>query len=237
MEARRGLEENDQGERAFRVPVDSRLLDCFDNLWSSTKEVLSGMAMLWIQPIMDPKSLIDLSIGLLLMERVSANIQRYDPKMAMERANASPSSFGGFADGAPGTGTGMDSLFPGGILLGSPFIAVLGGVALALSCLSNAPYDTRIFASTWLRALLPRQNNLLDGGGASSAGLLYLLLLLFCFESMLMVSILMFGYHAITFPEWIEEDVKILTSLMGVWLSSLLMSSFVRYYFFYSIGD
>lgn len=144
------------------------------------------------------------------------------------------SSAGGSADGSRTTQHNMDSLFPGGILFGSPFVAVLGGFALALSFIANAPYETRMFAPRWLRALFPRQNLV---GGYSSTILMYLLLFLFCLEGMLMMSILMFGCHAITFPEWIEEDVKILTSLMGVWFTSLLTSSFVRCYLYYSIGD
>lgn len=64
-----------EAERAFQVSVDSRLLDCFENLWSGTTEILSDMVMLWFEPILDSNSLIEISIGLLLMERVSANIK------------------------------------------------------------------------------------------------------------------------------------------------------------------
>ncbi len=225
----------------FQILINSLLLDApinsIEYVWSSTKDVLRSMALLWSEPILDSKSLLDLSIGILLLDHISANIQRYKPKMTTEDAyaytntnmNASP---------AMGSDTksldGMDSLLSGDILFGSRFIAVLGGFALALSCLAHVPQEPRFFAPRWFLFSLPRHRH---RGGPSSAHLMYFLLLLFCLESMLIVSILMFGIHAITFPEQLEEDVKILTSLMVAWFTSLLASSFVRYYLYYSIGD
>lgn len=217
------MTQNVAEDRTIRIPVNSLMLDAplswLEYLWNSAKEVLSSMVLLWIEPILDSKSLLDLSIGLLLLERVGANIQRYEPKIILNQAAHSPPN--------------MEASIPGGILFGTPFIAILGSFALVISCLSNAPHDTRLFAPTWLRMLLPRHRP----AGSSSTVLVYMLLFLFCLESMLMISILMFGCHAITFPEWLEGDIKILTSLMGAWLVSILASSFVRYFLYYSIGD
>ena len=192
------------------------------------------MAMLWLEPIMDSNSLIELSIVLLLIERVIGSIPRLDPKiLAMERSThaSTPPLGGGSTDGS--------WFHVGGALLGSPFITVLGGFAMLLSCLANnAPYETRLFGPNWWRSLfLPRHESLMVGSAAASPGLLYFLLLLFCLEGMLLLSITMLGCHALTFPEWIEEDVKIVTSLMGVWLISLLASSSVRCCLYYSMGD
>ena len=235
MDSRREMAENEEGPRRIRIPVSALVLDAPLNwincVWTSMKEVLSSMVLLWIEPIVDSKSLIDLSIGMLLLERVSAKIKRYEPKTMMEHSAVRNSSGSG---GNSGSSPGAQASFPGGILFGAPFIAVLGSFALVLSCLSHAQNDTRLFAPTWVRMLLPRHQR---RGSTSSTMFTYLLMLLFCLESLLMISILMFGCHAITFPEWIEEDVKILTSLMGAWLTSLLASSFVRYYLYYSIGD
>lgn len=198
-------------------------------IWSSTKDLLRNIVSVWIEPIMDRRSLINLSIGVLLLEHVSVHIQRYDPKTTTERIIL-PSP----TDRDTGSLDEHDSLLSGGLVFGSPFMAVLGGFALVLSCLANAPHDASFFAPAWFRVILPPHHH---GSGISSALLLYVLLLMFCLESILMISILMFGCHAITFPEWLEHDVKILISLMGTWLTSLLASSFLRYYLYYSIGD
>lgn len=187
-------------------------------------QVLTSMISLWIQPIMDSKSLMDLSIGMLLMQRVGANIQRYQPKVMIERVHARDS----------GSWESGDSLLSSAIVYGSSFLAVLGGMTLLLSCVASSPQNVRRLAPIWIQIFLPRHRH---GGGSSSATMMYFLLILFGVESLLMVSILMFGCHAVTFPEWMEQDLQVLTFLVCAWLTSLLASSFVRYHLYYSIGD
>lgn len=217
-----------RNDTTFQIPVDSFLLDApmafLKNVWNAVMEVLTNMVLLWIEPIMDSKSLIDLSIGMLLMQRVGSNIQRYDPKAMLERVHTRDSA----------SWESGDSLLSSGVLFGSPFAAVLLGIVLVLSCQANSREDVRRLAPIWIRLFLPRYRH---GGGSSSAALMYLLLFLFGIESLLMVSILIFGCHAITFLEWLEEDLQILTYLVCAWLTTLLASSFVRYHLYYSIGD
>lgn len=213
----------------FQIPVNSLFLDvpitCLQRVWNNVKEVLTSMVLVWIQPIMDSKSLMDLSIGMLLMQRVGANIQRYGTKTMIERVHARDS----------GSWDHGDSKVSSGVLYGSPFVAVLGGLALVLSCVANSPPEVRRLAPFWIRIFLPRHHY--HGGGSSSASLMYLLLVLFGIESSLMVCILMFGCHAVLFPDWLDEDLQILTFLICAWLASLLASSIVRYHLYYSIGD
>jgi hypothetical protein len=172
------------------------------------------------EPIMDPMILIDLSIALLILERVGANLQPYEPRFLNESNMA-----------VPPQQVANDKVDPSTIvtLLGSPLMALFGTLALVFSCMANSSYNSH---STLLA------DGLRMASQQRSAVLLYILLVLFCFESVLVLSILLVACHALTFPQYeAEEHITVLFLLTVAWVISLMSSNFLRYNLYQSIGD
>jgi hypothetical protein len=84
------------------------------------------------EPIMDPMILIDLSIALLILYRVGANLQPYEPRFLNESSMA-----------VPPQQVVNDKVDPSTIVtvLGSPLMALFGTLALVFSCMANSSYN------------------------------------------------------------------------------------------------
>ena len=209
--------------RTIRIPLNSSIwLDRPRSAWEWTYEFLCFL----VEPILDPASLIELSIGLLLLERIGARLQRYEAELFDSTVQAAASSRQQQA--ALEETTAIPGSFSG--ILGSPLIAIFGTFALVFSCMANSSYNVH---STLMAPSIQRV-----ASQQSSAVLLYLLLIFFCFESMLAISMMLVACHALTFPEFAtEEHINMLFLLAVAWITSLAVSSFTRHSLYQSMGD
>jgi hypothetical protein len=210
---------------SIRIPINSLWLDrprdFVGDAWQLTKDAVGCITLLF-EPIMDRTSLVDLSIGLLILEHIGSRLQPFEVQSLNDKMTAQQ-PLQHVAD----MGERHDALWTSDIF-GSPAIAIFGTLALLFSCLANSSYDSRLLAPVWLRMVMPHQ---------SSAVLLYVLLILFCLESVILLSIILLAFHALTFPQYIEEDLAILFIMTGVWICSLFGSTLMRHFLYYSMGD
>ena len=225
MESRQATEELIPTEVAIQIPINSLWLevpmDAIASFLEVTGDLLNEMALLWIEPIFDDKGLLNLSIGLLVMERVGSSLQRYESKWMDEVSTNTQIS---------GETMSSESLFwldtwSWNDLLSPPGVALFGTLAVVFTCVANASHDIQMMIPICLR--------MYDG----SVMFIYILLLLFCLESIMMLAILVFACHALTFWQWMEEDLTILAVLIPTWLLSIMTSSLMRFFLYFSIGD
>jgi hypothetical protein len=198
------------------------------DLWRWSKATMGCYLTFFLfEPIMDPTSLIDLSIGLILLERVGANLQPHEEvrilteKMILEHVQHRQ------------TVEMMEVeeqavLYTLGLLLGSPIMTLFASTVLIFSfVVANSNYNSSLLAPLWFR-IFTRQR---------STTIMYILLALFCLESILILAILLLACHALVFPQYLEEHIAVLFTLTGVWILSLMASSVVRYNLYQSIGN
>ena len=125
------------------------------------------------------------------------------------------------------TTTSPTTSIAGSILTYSPFGLFIALTAMFAVVVSNSNSNSTIFAPIWFR-MMTRQ---------TTASIMYLLLILFCFESILVLGILILACHTLLFPQYVEENLSLLFVLSGLWTTSLMASSIVRYNLYQSIGD
>lgn len=211
---------NQRNGRTLRIRVDSSFwLDRTQSLRQWIKDSI-GYLSIFLEPIIDPMSLIDLSIALLVTERVVASLQSYETKFLTDNLILKNYQQSG--------GTDEGASWNIGVVFESPVVGLLGILALSSCILKSSHRLDSTLTPLWER-MPPSQ---------SSAILLYLLLALFCFECGLVISIFLLACHALTFPEYATgEYITTLLFLSVAWLISLIGSHFLRYNLYQSLGD
>jgi hypothetical protein len=224
----------------LRIPISAGLCDraqhVSNEFVSGVKEAVSCLCLLFVEPIMDTSSLLDLSIGLLLLERVGSSLQPYETTLltTTEKMIYSESTN---LQGNTLTSEQLELLQrhdqafhsfagPAFAFLGSPFCLFLSLAAMFI-VVANSSSNSAIFAPLWFRILTHQ----------STTFVMYILIVLFVLESVLVVCILVLACHALLFPQYLEENMSILFVLSGLWTASLMASSLVRYNLHQSIGD
>lgn len=134
-------------------------------VWKFTWNALSA---LFLQPVLDFSGLLDLSIVLLLLERVGTSLQPFEHKLLP----AIVTENGLFE---------IENDVAQTMVLGSPAIGLFGSLALLFSCFVNSSYSS---TTSWLQR-------------GSGTLLLYIILILFCLESILVLSILLIACQAL----------------------------------------
>jgi Na+/alanine symporter len=208
--------------------VDPSFCGFVGDLWRWTKDAM-GCMTLFFEPIMDPTSLIDLSIALLVLERVGANyLQPYERRLFLNESSSLAVP--------PQQVANDDKVDPSTIaaaMLGSPTLMVLLFGTLAFSWMAaNSSYNNH-------STMMLLDEGLRMASQQRSAVLLYIMLVLFCFESILVLSLLVTACHALSFPQYgaAEEHITVLFLLTVAWVISLTASNFLRYNLYQSIGD
>lgn len=208
-------------QRVVRIPVNVSFYGFILDIWQLTKNLTTCL----FEPMMDPTSLIDLSIALLVLERVGANLQPYEPRFVNKESGVI-----GPLPLQQVQGKIDDSFLSIVNFLGSPCMAVFGTLALVFSCMANSSYNVH---STLLAEGLRMASH------TSSVFLLYMLLILFCFETMLVLFIMLVAFHALTVSQngGAEEHITVLFLLTVAWIFSLTASNFLRYSLYQRMGD
>jgi hypothetical protein len=140
-----------------------------NKVWNFLWDAVSAF---FLEPVLDSSGLVDLSIALLLLERIGTFLQPSEQKLLPAIVTDS-------------------SLFvtinelAHSVVLGSPAIGLLGSLALLFSCFANSSFSS---TPSWLR----------QGSGNL---ILYIILILFCLESSLILSILLIACQTLHFDE------------------------------------
>jgi hypothetical protein len=190
------------------------------DLWRWSKATMGCcLTVLLFEPIMDPTSLIDLSIGLMLLERIQPyeEVRILSEKIILQQGQHRQTV----------EVEEQVVLYILGLLLGSPIMTLFASTVLIFSfVLANSNYHSSLLAPLWFRAFTRQR----------STSVMYMLLALFCLESILILAILLLACHALAFPQYLEEHIAVLFTLTGAWILSLMASSVVRYNLYQIIG-
>lgn len=258
------------GAAAGRIP-NGRVLRLFSPGWIDFPisfieamiqiggDILSCIG-LFFEPFMDPASLIDLSIGLLLLERVGISLEPppeaklLTEKMIMQEivdavatatsATSSAQTAGETAATAAAATLAQQysqtigaTTTTGAAAAASLnwYLTIVGSPLIALCASLLLVYSCLSNYTYHTSGLVPFWLRVV--AHHRSVIIIYVLVILFCIESILIVSILLLACHAITFPQHFEENMTILLILSGFLMASLTTSNVVRYSLYHSIGD
>ena len=207
----------------IRIPINPSISGVLGDVWQCTKDAMA----FFLEPLMDTSSLIDLSIALLLLECVGAYLQPYESTMCHEELLLLQRA------GQLQQSTTTEDATTLATLLGSPAIALCGTFTLLLSLMITSSLEgpSSFLAPIWNRISFLEEY--------SSTFLMYLLLIMFCVESILILSIMTVACHALLIPQQggAEEHLAMLMFLTTVWVVNLIISSFLRFSLYQSIGD
>jgi hypothetical protein len=132
----------------------------------------NAVSAFFVEPVLDSSGLVDLSIALLLLERMGTSLQPLDQKILPAIVTDS------------GLFETINELAHT-MVLGSPAIGLIGSLALLFSCFVNSSFSS---TPPWLH----------QGSGTL---ILYIIFILFCLESSLILSILFIACQTLHFDE------------------------------------
>jgi hypothetical protein len=150
----------------IQLPLD---FSCGNIIW---KFLWNAVSVFFLEPVLDSSGLVDLSIALLLLERIGTSLQPLEQKVLPAIVTDS------------GLFETINELAHT-VVLGSPAIGLLGSLALLFSCFVNSSFSS---TPSWLH----------QGSGTL---ILYIILIIFCLESSLILSILLIACKTLHFDE------------------------------------
>lgn len=205
------VDETSRNPTVIRLPLN---LIWFDRTVGLLKDVVRIFSFLF-EPILDHKGLLDLSIGILVVERIGSSLLPLEEKFL-------PAII---------TSTSGNDLFlevireheylTNSMIFGSaPVVGLFGSIALIFSFMANSSINTSTLFPSWLNT-------------HSGAIALYLIFILFCLEAFLIMAILAIACQNI----YSDERSGLLIILLLFWAISLIGSNYARYHLYQQMGD